>query len=301
LARYHWTAGLAKDADVLLRSMNRRTDRIHPRLDSLADPQGHFDCRNPALLTMDDVLKKSIRAAPGHTLMEASFSDLGLRVLAHVSQDRHLCRALSNRKRTVDMDRRTAALALAISEQEGTPRQRVEIGRVINNGVVSWQTSSQLARALIMPEKDAGLYQARFLESYPGVGQFREAQASKVRHVKSFSGRAFRGYIRDLEDGVDAFASVGSFVVLASGVDVFKLAMARLHRELPADCRMLLPAGDAVLLEVPCEQVPRTERLIREVMEERPAGFSIPLRVRIRYGETWAECREPRPLLLDQI
>jgi len=72
---------------------------------------------------------------------------------------------------------------------------------------------------------------------------------------------------------------------------MLKMALIRLHDTLPADVRMLLPVHDSVLLEVPVALVEETRRIVRDAMETLPEGFTVPLKIDIKAGKTWAECR----------
>ena len=80
-------------------------------------------------------------------------------------------------------------------------------------------------------------------------------------------------------------------VVQGTNTDLLKLALIRLHADLPEEVRMLLPVHDSVLLEVPETMVEETRRIVVEAMESTPAGFSVPLKVEVKTGRTWAECK----------
>ena len=79
--------------------------------------------------------------------------------------------------------------------------------------------------------------------------------------------------------------------IQGTAADLLKLALIRLHDTLPDAVRMLLPVHDSVLLEVPTPLVEQTSQIVREAMESTPAGFAVPLKVEVKAGRTWAECK----------
>ncbi len=80
-------------------------------------------------------------------------------------------------------------------------------------------------------------------------------------------------------------------IIQGTAADLLKLALIRLHNALSDDVRMLLPVHDSVLLSVPDSMAEETCRIVREAMETLPAGFPVPLKVEVRTGRTWAECK----------
>ena len=80
-------------------------------------------------------------------------------------------------------------------------------------------------------------------------------------------------------------------IIQGTAADLMKLALIRLHDALPDDVQMLLPVHDSVLLEVPEGLVEETRRIVSTAMESRPHGFSVPLKVEVKTGRTWAECK----------
>jgi DNA polymerase-1 len=77
----------------------------------------------------------------------------------------------------------------------------------------------------------------------------------------------------------------------STAANINKMALARLHKALPLDCRLLLTAHDSVLIEVPKDQTQMVGRLVKRTMEGKPAGFSVPLVVDIKCGRSWGQCK----------
>jgi DNA polymerase-1 len=120
------------------------------------------------------------------------------------------------------------------------------------------------------------------------------SQADADRQVRTLSGR--RRWLPGIQSGDSALASEArrqavNTIIQGTAADLMKLALIRLHDRLPDDVKMLLPVHDSVLLEVPLGLVEETRRIVVEGMEETPADFRVPLKIAVRTGNTWAECR----------
>lgn len=92
-------------------------------------------------------------------------------------------------------------------------------------------------------------------------------------------------------DAAEARRQAVNTIVQGTAADLMKLALIRLNEALPAEVRMLLPVHDSVLLEVPADMVEETGRLVRDAMETVPADFTVPLKVDVKIGRTWADCK----------
>ncbi len=80
-------------------------------------------------------------------------------------------------------------------------------------------------------------------------------------------------------------------IIQGAAADLMKMALIRLHADLPADVRMLLPVHDSVLLSMPTALVEETSQIVTATMETMPTGFSVPLKVKTKAGRTWADCK----------
>jgi DNA polymerase-1 len=89
-------------------------------------------------------------------------------------------------------------------------------------------------------------------------------------------------------------------IISATVADITKLSIARLYDALPEGCRLLLPLADGVLMEVPQGRVKEVAKIIRQALEEPPTDFSVPLRVKLSCGRTWADCKR-RPQRVEQV
>jgi DNA polymerase I-like protein with 3'-5' exonuclease and polymerase domains len=286
-ARHEW-------ADRLLRKTHPRTGRLHFRLDPLGTVTGRFSCEDPNLQGLPADMREAFIPAPGLVLVEADFSQIELRVLAHISGDSRLLKAY--RLDQADLHRKTAAAVFKISEKAVTAQQRA-LGKKVNFAIIYGMTPHGLAHDMNVDEDTARSFIQRFFEAYPQADRWIWAckrEAESCGHVRSLYGRrrclpnAQSETRADLER---ALRQATNFVIQGTAADINKMALIRLHKALPDDCRMLLTVHDSVLIEAPanrgCEVVP----LIRQVMEESPPDFSVPLKVDVHVGQNWGKCK----------
>ena len=225
--------------------------------------------------------------------MEADYSQMELRVLAHFSQDAALLHAFQH---DIDLHIRTAARVLGIAEADVTDQQR-QLGKTLNFGIVYGQTAYGLADELGVPLHEAETLLAAHAAAYPGVAAWTAAahqQAANMGEVRTLYGR--RRQLPNIYSASDALAAEArrhavNTVVQGSAADLMKLALVRLHDRLPDEVRMLMPVHDSVLLEVPATKVGETQQILTAAMETVPADFSVPLKVDVHVGQTWADCK----------
>jgi DNA polymerase-1 len=266
---------------------------VHAVLDPLGAATGRFSCSSPNLQGLAAPVLPAIEAAPGCVLMEADYSQMELRVLAHFSQDPALLHAFQH---DIDLHIRTASQVLDIAEDAVTDEQR-QLGKTLNFGIVYGQTAYGLADELGVPMQRAEELLAADATAYPGVAAWIaavHAQAGNVGEVRTLYGR--RRYLPNIHSANDTLAAESrrhavNTIVQGTAADLMKLALIRLNDALPDEVRMLLPVHDSVLLEVPSGLVEETRRIVVAAMESVPNGFTVPLRIDIHTGRTWADCK----------
>ena len=226
--------------------------------------------------------------------MEADVSQCELRVLAHFSQDPRLLAAF--RDGNVDLHVQTAAAALGIAAEQVTDEQR-DIGKRVNFAIVYGMTADGLAQKLGIAPFEAQALLDNYFAAFSGVRAWItqvHAAAYEDRQVRTLRGRRRQlPDIRSRDPGEVAAAQrkAVNAIVQGSAADLLKLALVRLHDILPDDVRMLLPVHDSVLLEVPATLVDETQQIVTAAMETIPTGFSVPLKVEVKTGRTWADCK----------
>jgi DNA polymerase-1 len=285
-------AGVAVNAAALLRHV-QSDGRVYANLDPLGTATGRYSCSDPPLQALDRRVHRAIEASPGCVLLEADYSQMELRVLAHFSEDAALLHAFYN---DIDLHVRTAAGVLGIAEDAVTDQQR-SLGKTLNFGIVYGQTAYGLADELAVPQQQAEALLPAHAATYPGVTAWIAAvheQARNSGEIRTLYGR--RRQLPNIYSASDALAAEArrqavNTIIQGTAADLMKMALIRLNDALPDGVRMLLPVHDSVLLELPEGLVEDTRQIVREAMEAVPASFSVPLKVEIKTGRTWAECK----------
>jgi DNA polymerase-1 len=240
-------------------------------------------------------------APEGFVLLVAGHPDIELRILAHLTHDESLLEAFCTPGSSVDLRRRTAAAALAIPEEHVTTSQLNKFGRLIERGQAFRLSDLDVASELDIAVERAEEIIGRLLARFPGVRQWiaaTEEAAEAESAARSLYGRRRTFWLSDddLLDGAEhspELREAVDFCIEATAADILKSKLAGLYEALPADCRLLLPLEDGVLMEVPKGQVKQVAKIVRQVMEEPPPDFSVPLRVKLSRGKSWAECKAP--------
>jgi DNA polymerase-1 len=283
----------ARDAAISLLSHLEPTGLVHAELDPLGAATGRFSCSNPNLQGLAAPVRAAIEAAPGCVLLEADYSQMELRVLAHFSQDAALLHAFQH---DIDLLVRTAARVLGVAEADVTAQQR-QLGKTLNFGIVYGQTAYGLADELGVPMEEAEAHLAAHAAAYPGIVAWIaevHQQALNYGEVRTLYGR--RRYLPNIysalpADAAEARRHAVNTVIQGTAADLMKLALVRLNAELPDGVRMLLPVHDSLLCEVPAELVDETRQIVIAAMEAVPKGFSVPLKVGVKLGKTRASCK----------
>jgi DNA polymerase-1 len=227
--------------------------------------------------------------------MSADYSQIELRILAHVSGEPKLREAFA---RGEDIHRATAAEVLGVNPAELTTGQR-SIAKMINFGIVYGISAFGLSENLEIPREQAQAYIDAYLARFPHVQDFIARtieQATRDGYVTSLMGR--RRPVPEIRASNRATRSLGerlavNFVMQGSNADIIKVAMIRIHERLRAEgrgARLVLQVHDELLLEVPDAEVKAVGELVRA---EMCGAYDLdpPLAVDIGTGENWAEAK----------
>src|SRR6266567_2768282 len=286
-------------ADSLPALINPGTERIHTSFNQLVAATGRLSSSNPNVqnIPIRTELGRRIRTAfvpdPGHVFLAADYSQIELRILAHVSGEESLIAAF---RAGEDIHRRTAAEVFAVELDKVTPEQR-DVAKTTNFSVIYGVTAFGLSRGLSITTKEAQEFLTRFFGRHPKVKAYLERTVAEGRErgfVQTLLGR--RRYIPELRSGnpnLRGFAErmATNAPVQGTAADLIKIAMVRMASALGASglrSRMLLQVHDELLFEAPEDEVPRLEALAREVMESAMA-LDVPLKVDIKTGADWAQ------------
>ena len=275
--------------------------RLHTHFNQTTASTGRLSTSNPNLqsIPIRTELGRSIRSAfiaePGRRLVSADYSQVELRILAHVSGEATLLEAFA---RGDDIHATTAAEVLGKPIGELTKDERNR-AKAVNFGIIYGISAFGLSDQLEISREDAADYIERYLSRFPAVQEFIRAtveEAETVGEVRTLMGR--RRPIPELRASNRQTRSLGerlavNTVMQGSAADFIKVAMVAVHRRLRAEgraTRLVLQVHDELLLEAPEGEVSAAKELVREEME---AAFALepPLGVDVGTGEDWASAK----------
>ena len=285
--------------DTLVGEINPKTGRVHTNYSQAVATTGRLASSDPNLqnIPIRSEEGRKIRTAfvpdKGHTLMSADYSQIELRLLAHVAGIDSLKQAFHD---GIDIHALTASQVFGIPVEGMDPMVRRR-AKAINFGIIYGISAFGLARQLGISRSEAGEYIDAYFEQYPGIKAYMERtkeQAKKEGFVSTPFGRKchVRG-INDRNPNMRGFAERAAINAPIQGgaADIIKRAMIRLPDAL-ADAglraRMLLQVHDELIFEVPDAEVEATREMVRKVMSGA-AQLSVPLDVDIGTGANWDE------------
>jgi len=287
-------------ADALPRLIHPSTGRLHTHFSQTGAATGRLSSSNPNLqnIPVRTELGREIRAAfiagPGHLLLSADYSQIELRILAHLSQDPVLTDAF---RRGEDIHSRTAQEVFGVAPFAQTQEHR-RIAKVINFGVIYGLSPFGLAQQLGIDTREAAKFIGAYFERYGGVKRYLDQQVAEVR--KTGFTRTLFGRIRPIPEINSPQASLRGFAertamntpMQGSAADLIKLAMIEVDRRLADDfrARMILQVHDELLFEAPEDEIPQLTRLAKEVMEG-VHKLRVPLVVDTKVGANWRDMK----------
>ncbi|MGA8765495.1 MAG: DNA polymerase I, partial [Candidatus Acidiferrales bacterium] len=287
-------------ADALPRLIHPATGRLHTRLSQTGTATGRLSSSNPNLqnIPVRTALGREIRAAfvapPGRVLLSADYSQIELRILAHLSEDAVLVEAFRHGE---DIHSRTAQEVFGVGPMAQTPDHR-RVAKVINFGVIYGLSAFGLAQQLGIDTKEASKFITAYFERYSGVKKYLDSQIAEVRKAgftKTLFGRTRQiPEINSPQPNLRSFAERTAMNTPMQGAaaDLIKLAMIELDRRLAGDfeSRMILQVHDELLFEAPEQELPRLTKLVKEVMEG-VHKLRVPLVVDTKAGPNWRDMK----------
>ncbi len=279
--------------------VHSKTGRVHTSFNQTGTATGRLSSSEPNLQNIPAKtevgvdIRRAFVAPPGKVLLGADYSQIELRVLAHLSGDEALMEAF---QRGEDLHRRTAATLFGVSPEAVDSRMRT-IAKRVNFGIIYGITPYGLARDQGISQEEAQALIARFFQAYPRVAEFVEKLVEEARvmgFAKTLLGRKRplpglrnperRGIGQDRRNAINT-------PIQGTAADLMKLAMLRVHEawkagKLPAE--MLLQIHDELVFEVGESEAARAGDLIRELMEG-VYELRVPLKVDVKIGRNWSE------------
>lgn len=285
--------------DGLLREVDPRTGRVHTTFEQTVAATGRLSSRNPNLqnIPIRSELGREIRScfvsAPGHVLVAADYSQIELRILAHISGDPRLVHAFRS---GADIHTETAAAIFGAPPAEVSPEMRAR-AKTVNFAVLYGQGPVALGKQLGIGREEAAAFIENYFRALPGVRRYIDEITATARaqgYVETLLGRK-----RPLPEIASSDGRVASYAeraavntpIQGTAADIIKLAMITLEPRLQAETprsHMLLQVHDELVVEAPEGESEKVVTLLRDVMESA-YELNVPLVVDVAVGTNWRD------------
>jgi DNA polymerase-1 len=290
--------------DALPQLVNPNTGRVHTSYNQTGTVTGRVSSSDPNLqnIPIRTELGRQVRrafvAGEGSVLLAADYSQVELRIMAHISQDPTLLEAF---RRGEDIHTSTAAAIMGVPAEAVTPEMR-RLAKSVNFGLSYGQGSHGLAQQTGLSHEEADRFIKNYFARYPKVKEYIERtkrQANEQGYVETLLGR--RRYFPELKREkvrghiiAAAHRMAINAPIQGMAADILKIAMLRLHRvlhERNLKSRMILQVHDELVLEVPEDEIDTVTPLVKGIMEDA-FKLDAPLKVDVKVGKNWLEMEE---------
>ncbi len=290
-------------ADGLLALLKPDTRRIHTTLVQTGTATGRLSSQEPNLQNIPirtDIgqqFRRAFIAPPGHVLVCADYSQIELRILAHITQDPALVQAFQNDE---DVHTRTAANVYIVAPEQVTAEQR-RFAKMLNYAIAYGLSAFGLAQQLKITPQEAQAFIDAYFATFPGVRRYIDETlqtARAVGYVTTLLGR--RRYIPDINVSNQATRQAAERAAInapiqGSSADIMKPGMIRAYHALKQrphlKTRMILQVHDELVLEVPEPETAEIAALARDAMNQA-FELSVPLKVDVSVGTNWRDKEE---------
>ncbi|QJC27922.1 DNA polymerase I, thermostable [Anaplasma platys] len=290
----HYTKLRSTYTDALVKQVNKNTGRVHTSYSMVATATGRISSSNPNLQNIPirskegEKIRKAFIASEGHKLVAADYSQMELKVMAHIADVKAFRQAFAD---GLDIHVVTAKQIFGdYYEIDSELRRRA---KSINFGIIYGMGAYGLARNIGVSRREASGYVEQYFRHYPEIKDYMEdikAYARKYGYTTTVFGRkCFIDGIRSRQRAVRSIAERAAInaPIQGTAADVVKKAMIRLYNRLEHGT-IIMQVHDELVVEVPEEHVPTTAQLMKRVMEE-VVQFSVPLTVDVSVGDNWGE------------
>ncbi|TET27646.1 DNA polymerase I, partial [Candidatus Aerophobetes bacterium] len=279
--------------------INPRTGRIHTSFNQTVTATGRLSSSQPNLQNIPirnkfgEKFRQAFIAEEGNLFLSADYSQIELRILAHLSGDPNLKKAFD---RNEDIHQQTAAEIFNVLPLQLTSQMR-RLAKVVNFGIVYGISSYGLARDLGISQKEAEEYIQHYFQRYPQVKEYLGQVVKKARekgYVRTLLGR--KRYLPGILSSNRKMREMAERAAINTPIqggaaDLIKLAMVNLEkrfREEELEAWIILQIHDELIFEVPERELDETRRIVKEEMEGA-MKLSVPLVVETKVGKNWAE------------
>lgn len=286
--------------DALPKNILPKTGRVHTTFHQLAAITGRLASDNPNLQNIPirsergkEIRKAFVPHTSDDVLLCADYSQVELRVMAHLSQDPSMMQAFNNQQ---DIHTATAAKVYNVKQEEVNPDMRSK-AKMVNFGIIYGISAFGLSQRLNIPRKEAGTIIDEYFRQYPKVKNYMEDvvhQAKTKGYVETITGR--RRYLRDITSRNANISNAAERVAIntpvqGSAADMIKIAMINIDKMLTAKnfkTKMLLQVHDELVFNVPKSEVEIVKPLITSFMQDA-VKLSVPIIVDVGIGNNWLE------------
>lgn len=282
--------------DKLPQMIDPNTGRVHTSYHQAVTITGRLSSSDPNLQNIPTrseegrKIRQAFIAPQGFKVVAADYSQIELRIMAHLSADAGLAYAFSH---GLDVHRSTAAEVFDVPLEQVTSQQRYR-AKAINFGLIYGMSAFGLARQLQIPRNEAQTYIDRYFHRYPGVKQFMndiQEKAKQQGYVETLLGR--RLYLPELKSSNGMRRKAAERVAInapmqGTAADIIKKAMIDIDRFIAdkEDIRMIMQVHDELVFEVKEDKVEYYEKIIKDMMENA-VKLSVPLIVEVNFGDNW--------------
>ena len=281
--------------------INPKTKRIHSFFHQTITATGRISSTEPNLqniptrIEFGKRLRKVFKPAEGKVYIDADYSQIELRVLAHMSEDKHMIEAFENGE---DIHRQAAAKVLHKPQEEVTKEERSS-AKAVNFGIVYGISEFGLGEQLGIGRKEAKKYIDQYLEEYSGIKQYMTdvvEEAKEKGYAKTMFNR--RRYITELSSNNFMVREFGKRAAMntpiqGTAADIMKIAMINVYKALKEanlEAKIVLQVHDEMMIEAPIEEKEKVKEIIKRNME-KAAKLKVPLIAEISEAENWYECK----------
>jgi len=288
--------------DALPEMVNSRTGRLHTSFNQTVTATGRLSSSNPNLQNIPikteqgRLVRKAFIAEKGNLILSCDYSQIELRILAHLSGDEELVSAFEKDK---DVHVHTASLIFDVEEKDVSPEQR-STAKTVNFGIVYGISAFGLSRSLQADPASAQLFIDSYFERYPRVKLYMEDKIEEARdagYVTTLFNR--RRYIPEINTGSVREQQQAERIAInapiqGSAADLIKIAMIDIHDEIKKkglSSIMTLQVHDELVFEVPEKEMKLIQDLVKTRMEQA-VKLAVPVKVSVKYGKNWMEMKQ---------
>lgn len=288
--------------DVLPTLVNPKTGRIHTNYNQAITQTGRLSSSDPNLqnipirTTEGKRIREAFVADKGYAMLSADYSQIELRVIAHIAGDDVMIDTFQNGQ---DIHTETAAAVYGVAEKDVTPDMR-RIAKIINFGIIYGVSPHGLKQQTGMSRDQGKELIEKYFKLHPKVDQYLEkmiVQAWELGYVETIFGR--RRYLPEIKSSNFAVRESAkrmaiNMPVQGTAADLMKLAMIDIAKALPEfspKTRMLLQVHDELIFEVPEEECEKVGEFIKEKMDN-VVQLSVPIETSVHYGPNWGAAKE---------